>query len=186
MRAVHRRSPCSIGRIRIARFHRFRIGSEGAIAHICRGGHGYTPIGLEACMALIMGDLLYAGLDVLERAAGIEPASLAWKARVLPLHNARRPMRPMPTARLSQGMDGARQQLNAVLKPQDEIDSRIRSATGGCKRRLPQSERLCFFTTTGLFCGSHPRGRTVTSGVCIRRHSSLCFQSSMPFERKAN
>ena len=25
----------------------------------------------------------------LERAAGIEPASLAWKARVLPLHNAR-------------------------------------------------------------------------------------------------
>ena len=26
---------------------------------------------------------------VLERAAGIEPASLAWKAKVLPLHNAR-------------------------------------------------------------------------------------------------
>jgi hypothetical protein len=25
----------------------------------------------------------------MERAAGIEPASLAWKARVLPLHNAR-------------------------------------------------------------------------------------------------
>jgi hypothetical protein len=25
----------------------------------------------------------------LERAAGIEPASLAWKAKVLPLHNAR-------------------------------------------------------------------------------------------------
>lgn len=124
--------------------------------------------------------------NVLERAAGIEPASLAWKARVLPLHNAREPKRPMPTARLSQGMDGARQQLNAVLKPQDEIDSRIRSATCGCKRRLPQPERLCFLTTTGLFSVSHPRGRTVTSGVCIRRPSSLCFQSSMPFERKAN
>ena len=27
--------------------------------------------------------------EVLERAAGIEPASLAWKAKVLPLHNAR-------------------------------------------------------------------------------------------------
>ena len=27
--------------------------------------------------------------DFLERAAGIEPASLAWKAKVLPLHNAR-------------------------------------------------------------------------------------------------
>jgi hypothetical protein len=26
---------------------------------------------------------------ILERAAGIEPASLAWKAKVLPLHNAR-------------------------------------------------------------------------------------------------
>ena len=26
---------------------------------------------------------------LLERAAGIEPASLAWKAKVLPLHNAR-------------------------------------------------------------------------------------------------
>ena len=26
---------------------------------------------------------------MLERAAGIEPASLAWKAKVLPLHNAR-------------------------------------------------------------------------------------------------
>jgi hypothetical protein len=25
----------------------------------------------------------------MERAAGIEPASLAWKAKVLPLHNAR-------------------------------------------------------------------------------------------------
>lgn len=124
--------------------------------------------------------------DVLERAAGIEPASLAWKARVLPLHNARGPTRPMPTARFSQGMDGAQQQLNAVLKPQDEIDSRIRPATGACKRRLPQTERLCFFTTTGLFCVSHPRSRTVTSGVCIRRLSSLCFQSSMPFERKAN
>ena len=29
------------------------------------------------------------GQDILERAAGIEPASLAWKAKVLPLHNAR-------------------------------------------------------------------------------------------------
>ena len=28
-------------------------------------------------------------LKVLERRAGIEPASLAWKAKVLPLHNAR-------------------------------------------------------------------------------------------------
>jgi NAD(P)-dependent dehydrogenase (short-subunit alcohol dehydrogenase family) len=28
-------------------------------------------------------------MEFLERAAGIEPASLAWKARVLPLHNAR-------------------------------------------------------------------------------------------------
>ena len=28
-------------------------------------------------------------MDNLERAAGIEPASLAWKAKVLPLHNAR-------------------------------------------------------------------------------------------------
>ena len=27
--------------------------------------------------------------ECLERAAGIEPASLAWKAKVLPLHNAR-------------------------------------------------------------------------------------------------
>ena len=27
--------------------------------------------------------------EILERAAGIEPASLAWKAKVLPLHNAR-------------------------------------------------------------------------------------------------
>jgi hypothetical protein len=27
--------------------------------------------------------------EVLERAAGIEPASSAWKAEVLPLHNAR-------------------------------------------------------------------------------------------------
>ena len=27
--------------------------------------------------------------ESLERAAGIEPASLAWKAKVLPLHNAR-------------------------------------------------------------------------------------------------
>ena len=29
------------------------------------------------------------GNEFLERAAGIEPASLAWKAKVLPLHNAR-------------------------------------------------------------------------------------------------
>ena len=29
------------------------------------------------------------GNFLLERAAGIEPASLAWKAKVLPLHNAR-------------------------------------------------------------------------------------------------
>ena len=28
-------------------------------------------------------------MSLLERAAGIEPASLAWKAKVLPLHNAR-------------------------------------------------------------------------------------------------
>jgi len=28
-------------------------------------------------------------MERLERAAGIEPASLAWKAKVLPLHNAR-------------------------------------------------------------------------------------------------
>ena len=28
--------------------------------------------------------------DFLERAAGIEPASLAWKAKVLPLQNGRR------------------------------------------------------------------------------------------------
>ena len=28
-------------------------------------------------------------LGILERATGIEPVSLAWKARVLPLHNAR-------------------------------------------------------------------------------------------------
>jgi len=28
----------------------------------------------------------------LERAAGIEPASSAWKAEVLPLHNARAPL----------------------------------------------------------------------------------------------
>ena len=28
-------------------------------------------------------------MDYLERAAGIEPASSAWKAEVLPLHNAR-------------------------------------------------------------------------------------------------
>lgn len=28
-------------------------------------------------------------VDVLERATGIEPVSLAWKAKVLPLHNAR-------------------------------------------------------------------------------------------------
>ena len=27
--------------------------------------------------------------EVMERATGIEPVSLAWKARVLPLHNAR-------------------------------------------------------------------------------------------------
>ena len=29
------------------------------------------------------------GFKILERAAGIEPASSAWKAEVLPLHNAR-------------------------------------------------------------------------------------------------
>jgi hypothetical protein len=33
------------------------------------------------------GDLLET--EFLERAAGIEPASSAWKAEVLPLHNAR-------------------------------------------------------------------------------------------------
>lgn len=32
-------------------------------------------------------------LRLLERAAGIEPASLAWKAKVLPLHNARTVLR---------------------------------------------------------------------------------------------
>ena len=31
----------------------------------------------------------FRGILELERAAGIEPASLAWKAKVLPLHNAR-------------------------------------------------------------------------------------------------
>ena len=32
---------------------------------------------------------IYVQFGSLERAAGIEPASLAWKAKVLPLHNAR-------------------------------------------------------------------------------------------------
>jgi hypothetical protein len=31
------------------------------------------------------------GAENLERAAGIEPATLAWKARALPLCNARKP-----------------------------------------------------------------------------------------------
>ena len=33
--------------------------------------------------------MMYFAGDFMERAAGIEPASLAWKAKVLPLHNAR-------------------------------------------------------------------------------------------------
>ena len=32
----------------------------------------------------------------MERAAGIEPASLAWKARVIPLYDARRIASPRP------------------------------------------------------------------------------------------
>lgn len=40
---------------------------------------------------------------VLERAAGIEPASLAWKARVLPLHNARKQRLARPPACHRQG-----------------------------------------------------------------------------------
>lgn len=41
----------------------------------------------------------------LERAAGIEPASLAWKAKVLPLHNARE---PAPDGPKSGGVEGIR------------------------------------------------------------------------------
>jgi hypothetical protein len=39
---------------------------------------------------------------VLERAAGIEPASSAWKAEVLPLHNARAPFVGIPTGQVRQ------------------------------------------------------------------------------------
>ena len=38
-------------------------------------------------MSVYLGDV--SGKILLERAAAIEPASLAWKAKVLPLHNAR-------------------------------------------------------------------------------------------------
>lgn len=34
-------------------------------------------------------EIIEVSTCVLERAAGIEPASSAWKAEVLPLHNAR-------------------------------------------------------------------------------------------------
>ncbi len=49
--------------------------------------------GPDVCILLLL-NLLKSlrnirNMEVLERATGIEPVSLAWKAKVLPLHNAR-------------------------------------------------------------------------------------------------
>ena len=43
----------------------------------------------NACKYLTKIDVLGWSRDGLERRAGIEPASLAWKAKVLPLHKRR-------------------------------------------------------------------------------------------------
>ena len=51
----------------------------------CRAGRGVSASAYHSA-ALQRNSVISGGL---ERAAGIEPASLAWKAKVLPLHNAR-------------------------------------------------------------------------------------------------